>query len=65
MKQIMIFILPVKISIKIDKVVNSIVEQVNEILSKYADRNAEIVSFTPPMGSGVAPRVGVVIQYDA
>ncbi len=61
----MIFILPVKISIKIEKIVNSIVEQVNEILSKYADRNAEIVSFIPQMGRSGAPRIGVVIQYDA
>jgi len=63
MKQIMIFIIPVKLSIKIEKIVNSVIDQVNEILRKYADRNAELVSFLPQMGS--SGRVGVVIQYDA
>ena len=59
----MIFILPIKISIKLDKMVNNIVEQVNEILSKYADKNAELVSFLP--SGGTKAKVSVVIQYDA
>ena len=65
MKQIMMFVLPIKISIKLDKVVNNIVGQINEILSKYADRNAELVTILPPGVLGRGARFAAVIQYDA
>ncbi|HEC40446.1 hypothetical protein LCGC14_1666230 [marine sediment metagenome] len=59
----MIFVLPVKLSIKVEKMNISVVDQVNEILSKYADKNAELVSFLP--SGGTKAKVSVVIQYDA
>lgn len=62
MKQIMIFVVPVKLSSKIEKRVNIIVDQVNEILNKYADRNAELVSLT--LGTHASGCMAV-IQYDA
>ena len=61
MMQIMIFRLSIKLSLKLEKMVNSITDQVNEILSKYADKNAELVSFVP---TGTK-QVSCVIQYDA
>ena len=59
----MIFVLPVKLSIKVEKMNSNVVDQVNEILSKYADKNAELVSFLP--SGGTKAKVSVVIQYDA
>ena len=59
----MIFVLPVKLSIKVSKMNISVVDQVNEILSKYAAKNAELVSFLP--SGGTKAKVSVVIQYDA
>ncbi len=59
----MIFVLPVKLSIKVEKMNISVVDQVNELLSKYADKNAELVSFLP--SGGTKAKVSVVIQYDA
>ena len=62
MKQIHIFILELKLSINVEKIKSRIQEQVNQILSTHADKNAELVAFIPKFG---APRdYGVVIQYD-